>query len=118
MGFGLVLGIGFDLAQLAAMFDADRTRVDFPTVWGETYSYYCKPGPDGTPPERQAEQAHAALEASLLRFGEVLLEDIDKGDETGQSDLAVGLTIVRKGDSWNRSITRHLEETYGCMLVG
>lgn len=39
MGLGVVLGIGFDLAQMLAMLDADRTRVEFTTAWGETYAY-------------------------------------------------------------------------------
>lgn len=115
MGLGVVLGIGFDLAQMLAMLDADRTRVEFTTAWGETYAYRCLPGPDGTFPEKQAEQAHAVLEASLIRLGEEGLGDIPEGEDAGRSELATGLTMMRKGDSWRRWVTAHLEREYGCL---
>lgn len=115
MGLSFVLGIGFDLAQMLAMLDADRTRVEFTTTWGETYVYRCKPGPDGSPPEKQAEQAHAVLEASLIRLGEQVLDDISERKDTGRPNLSTVLTMMRKGDSWMGWVTPHLDREYGCV---
>lgn len=115
MGLGVVMGVGFDLAQMLAMLDADRTRVEHRTAWGETYVYQCKAGPDGSPPERQGELAHAALEASLVVLGDELLDDLSDGEEAGRAELATGLTMMRKGESWMRWVTTHLEKEYGCV---
>jgi hypothetical protein len=117
-GFGAMIGLAFDLAQILAMMDPERTRVEVPAVSGETYIHYCKPGPEGETPRQQAEAAQVVLEENLMKFAEVLLEGMVADVDAGRSDLAMGLSVMRKSDSWVGAINKHLDDAYGCTWTG
>jgi hypothetical protein len=117
-GFLSLASLSFDMTGLFAMVDPGREWIAISASDGEIYRYACKPGPAGETPRAQAEKAHQAFEQNLEQFAEAAVAGLMVGAEARDNSFNAGLSFVLKADSWAKSISLHLEQEFGCTLLG
>jgi hypothetical protein len=117
-GFLSLASLSFDMTALFAMVDPGRERIAISGSDGDIYRYACKTGPAGETPRAQAERAHQAFEQNLEKFAEAAVAGLMAGAEAGDDSFNAGLSFVLKADSWAKSISLHLEQEFGCTVLG
>jgi hypothetical protein len=110
--------LGFDMATILGKFYPGRETIRITGQDGDVYTYACKPGPAGEPPQEQAEKAQGSFEENVQKFaGAVvggMMEDLGNDGAT----LGAALTLNRRTESWAGSMVTHMEKKYGCLLLG
>lgn len=110
--------IEFDVAAILGKFYPGRETIQISGQDGTVYTYACKPGPSGETPQQQAEKAQGAFDENVQKFAEVVVGDMTADFGADKSTLGTALTLNRRFESWAGSMVTHMENKYGCLLLG